>query len=155
MTKKEFWNKLDSLVENFDTSEADISMKSMEIVNLLKRAYDANLPIIIACRYDSTHAGTAHHIYVPADPLGMGRIYLFYTTKKKAKEVAAPFEYGEASIRPILDNLFHRKETAGIAFNSHTNGCVIMKQFLDWGFAGENIEKPKDFMDSRPGGWNG
>lgn len=155
MTKKEFWSKLDSLVSSFETSEADLSMKSMEIVNLLKRAYDANLQIIIACRYDSARVGTAHHIYVPADPLGLGRIYLFYTTKRKAKEIAGTFEYGEASIRPILDNIFHRKETAGIAFNSQTDGCVIMKQFLDWGFAGVNIEKPKDFMESTPGGWNG
>jgi len=151
MTNKEFWNKLDMAVDGFEANGSDISMKSMEIVNLIKKAYDERLNIIIACTYEPGDDSTAHHLYTEVG--NIGRIYLFYSSKRKARELSGSDGYGEASVRAIFNNIFCRREAMGIAFNAVQGNCMIMKRYLDLGFAGEDIEKPESFIESRKGGW--
>ena len=151
MTNKEFWKKLDRAVDGFESNESDISIKSMEIVNLLKKAYDERLSIVIACTYEPGDNATAHQLYVAMGDIG--RVYLFYSSKRKAREFAGSNGYGEVPVRAIFSHIFYRKEAIGIAFNVEESKCMITKEFLELGFAGENIEKPKDFVESRKGGW--
>ena len=155
MTNEEFWGKLDKLVLGFESNPADLTTKSMEVVDLLKKAFDEKLNIMIACEFEPGSDSCAHHSFIPT---GFGRMYMFYSSREQAQRLSDPDHYAEAPLKAIFNNLFNRPEAVAIGFNGNSNNkndsCVILGPYLELGFMGKSMEKPKNFVASRPGGWS-
>ena len=150
MTKHRFWKELDALTDNFDESETSRCEKLFKISLLLKQAYDEDLSIIMKCVFDPFRPGCAHQQFVETEE---GRVYIFYTSNKKARANAYMDEYCEASLRDVINNIFNRDEACGIAFEDGENNIFIPLDCLGMFFTGE-IPKPEDFVESKVGGWN-
>jgi len=114
MTKYRFWKELDRLVAAVSTSDLSLTEKLIELSVLLKHAYDDDLSVVIKCELDPLRLGMAHHLFVPTE---MGRLYMFYTSMKAARNSNSPEDYCEASAKDILNNIFNREETVAIAFD--------------------------------------
>ena len=149
MTKYRFWKELDRLVAAFHTSDLFRTEKLIEFSVLLKHAYDDDLSVVIKCELDPLRPGMAHHLFVPTE---MGRLYMFYTSMKAARNSNSSEEYCEASAKDIMNNIFNREEKAAIAFDNGNDSVVIPMECLRMVFSGD-MPKPDEFVSSRPGGW--
>jgi len=141
MTNREFWEKLDEL------SWQEMSMmRELSFQSLLKKGYDENRRILIACYYDRTFPGMAKQAYIELDD---GRYMICYTSKQIAKSAHIGDDWNEALIRDVLNNFFNKKVIAGLIFNPYCeNMMIVPKPLLEILMPGEK-EKPPFYQEPK------
>lgn len=86
MTRNEFWTALDAVCASSDRSQS-----LLKVSDLLKDAYSADLPLLIAC---TRTPGKIHHSYTCFDPskpdLAGNRYLICFTNPAQSRREAAP-----------------------------------------------------------------
>ena len=118
--------------------------RDMEFMITLKKGYEENCNIMIACFYDHAYPGLAKQCYVEMDG---GRYMICYTSKQNAKAFTLGDDWNIASTKDVLNNLFNKDVIAGLLFNPYTEKMVfIPKAFLEMIMPGDK-EKPEFYRN--------
>ena len=139
MTDKVFWKKLDEVSRQEMTMMRELSFQA-----LLKKGYDENKGILIACFHDRAFPGMAKQAFFEIDG---GRYMICYTNKKAAKAVPQSTDCVKASLRDILNNSFNKDAIAGLLFNPYSeNMMIVPKELLECLMPGDK-EKPPFYQE--------
>jgi hypothetical protein len=123
MTDKELWRQMDMLADETPSLE-----REMKFMLLLKQAYDKNMKLIIACRYNPAMPGLAQQGYLDVDGK---RMLVCYTSKQRAKSADYNMTWDIARARDIMNNMFNKQVIMGMTFNpNNENMVIILKDML-------------------------
>lgn len=118
ITNNGLWRQMESLA-----SEEPSLEREMKFMLLLKKAYDDNLNLIIACMYNPTMLGMAQQGYMEV----MGkRMLVCYTSKQRAKAATYNITWDIARAKDIMNNMFNKKSIVGMVFNPNDEKMVIV-----------------------------
>lgn len=118
MTDKELWRQMENLANEEEALE-----REMKFMFLLKRAYDKDMKLIMACMYDPMMPGMARQAYMEV----MGkRMLVCFTSKQRARMADYNTSWDVAKARDLMNNMFHKNSIAGMVFNPNDEKMIII-----------------------------
>lgn len=133
MTDKELWKQM----ENLSNEEPSIE-REMRFMYLLKKAYDKDMKLIMACMYDPMMPGQAHQGYME---VGGKRMLVCFTSKQRARTANYNMTWDVGNARDLMNNMFNKGSVAGMVFNPNDKRMlIVLKELLLMVMPGE---KPK------------
>lgn len=139
MTDKELWRQM----ENLANEEVSLE-REMKFMLLLKKAYDKDMKLIMACMYDSIMPGMARQGYMEV----MGkRMLVCFTSKQRAKTADYNTTWDVAKARDLMNNMFHKESVAGMVFNPNDEKMVIIFKDLLLPIMPGEKPKPKFYRE--------
>ncbi len=133
MTDKELWRQM----ENLSNEEPSIE-REMRFMHLLKKAYDKDMKLIMACVYDPMMPGLARQGYMEVEGK---RMLVCFTSKQRAKTADYNTTWDVAKAKELMNNMFNKSSVAGMVFNPNDKKMLIVfKELLLQIMPGE---KPK------------
>lgn len=118
MTDKELWRQMDMLATETPSLE-----REMRFMLLLKTAYDKDLKLLIACRYNPLMPGIAQQGYMDVDGK---RMLVCYTSKQRARTATYDMTWDIAKARDIMNNMFNKQSIMGMTFNPNDEKMIII-----------------------------
>ena len=118
MTDKELWRQMDMLAAETPNLE-----REMRFMLLLKRAYDKDLKLIMACRYNPVMPRIAQQGYMDVDGK---RMLVCYTSKQRARTATYNMTWDIAKARDLMNNMFNKQSIMGMVFNPNDEKMVII-----------------------------
>ena len=113
MTRNEFWNQLDAVCASPDRSQS-----LLQVSDLLKDAYSADLPLLIAC---TRTPGKIHHSYTcfdPSKPDLAGNRYLICFTNPAQSHPSTPSVKEEETPLSLEERFKQIDEEAAVLSNT-------------------------------------
>ena len=141
MTREEFWNALDSVC-----SSPDRSQSLLAVSNLLHDAYNADLPLLIAC---TRTPGRIHHSYTmfdPSNPDLVGNRYLICFTGPDQTRRQAPTQNTEPHEDVLsLEERFKQidEENASTSDKAEEKADLSLTERFRLIDEGEDVSSPK------------
>lgn len=118
MTDKELWRQMENLANEEKSLE-----REMKFMFLLKKAYDKDMKLIMACMYDPMMPGMARQAYMEV----MGkRMLVCFTSKQRAKTADYNTVWDVTKARDLMNNMFNKNSMAGMVFNPNDEKMVII-----------------------------
>ena len=122
MTDKQLWREMENLA-----NEERALARDLQFMLLLKKAYDDDMRLIMACEYDPAMPGTARQGYMEV----MGKRFLVcFTSKQRAKSAAYNVTWDVAAARDLMNNMFNKASVAGMVFNPNDEQMIIVLKDL-------------------------
>ncbi len=118
MTDKELWRQMENLAKEEKSLERD-----MKFMLLLKKAYDKDMNLIIACINDPIMPGMGRQGYMEVKGK---RMLVCFTGKQRAKTANYNTTWNIARAREIMNNMFHKESLTGMVFNPNDEKMVIV-----------------------------
>ena len=153
MTTRQFWMKMDQV---FDTKKLTPLEKEDRMAQILKIAYEENLPILGV--FDEAEEGIAHQMYVNLDErnhLTVGNRYMLcYTGKNRAiYDTHAPLYPDTATIlevstREMLNNVFNKRVIGGLIFNRYLDSALMVRKSVLEKYIEGDKPLPPNFVDT-------
>ena len=139
MTDKELWRQMELLACEEETPE-----REMSLMLLLKRAYDKDMKLIMACMYDPVMPGMARQGYM--DVYGK-RLLVCFTSKQRAKQANYQMDWDIASARDLMNNMFNKESIMGIVFNPDDEKMLIVLKDILLSIMPGDKPKPKYYKE--------
>lgn len=118
MTDKELWRQMDNLANEDASADREI-----RFLFLLKKAYDSDMKLIMACMYNPMIPGMAHQGYMDVDGK---RMLVCFTSKQRARTANYNTTWDVASARDLMNNMFNKQSVMGMVFNPNDKKMVIV-----------------------------
>lgn len=139
MTDKELWRQMDNLSNEETSLERD-----MQFMLLLKKAYDKDMKLIMACIDDPVMPGMTRQGYMEV----MGkRMLVCFTSKQRAKTAVYNTTWNIAKARDLMNNMFNKESVAGIVFNPNDRKMVLIFKDMLWQIMPGEKPKPEFYRE--------
>ena len=122
MTDRQLWQEM----ENLGNEERSLA-RDLQFMLLLKKAYDDDMKLIMACEYDPVMPGMARQAYM--DVAGK-RLLVCFTSKQRARSAAYKTTWDVARARDLMNNMFNKDAVAGMVFNPNDEKMIIVLKDL-------------------------
>lgn len=122
MTDKQLWREMENLA-----NEEQSLARDLQFMLLLKKAYDDDMRLIMACEYDPAMPGMARQAYM--DVAGK-RMLVCFTCKQRARSAAYKTTWDVARVRDLMNNMFNKDAVAGMVFNPNDEKMIIVLKDL-------------------------
>lgn len=139
MTDKELWRQMEYIACEEGTLERDMSF-----MFLLKKAYDKDMKLIMACTYDPLMLGMARQGYM--NVYGK-RMLVCFTSKRRAKQADYQMDWDIASARDLMNNMFNKESIMGMVFNPNDEKMIIVLKDMLLPIMPEDKPKPRYYRE--------
>lgn len=111
---------------------------------LLKKAYDKDMKLIMACVHDPMKPGKAHQGYMEVEGR---RMLVCFTSKQRARTANYNMTWDVGNARDLMNNMFNKGSVAGMVFNPNDKRMLIVLKELLLMVMPEEKPKPEFYRE--------